>query len=48
VTMVAETGMKVARERLEPPEAGRIRKDSPLEPWGAADTMIVDFRPPEL
>lgn len=40
------------RQRLTAtPEAGRVRKDSPLEPLedgGRADTLISDFRSSEL
>ena len=43
-----------ASDTVEPPEAGRSKRGSPLRARkgrdcsGPADTLILDFRPPEL
>ena len=40
-----------AKERLKLPEAGRGKEQNPYRFWskcGPADTLILDFWPPEL
>ena len=52
----AEAGVigSQASDTVEPPEAGRSKRGSPLRAHkgrdcsGPADTLILDFRPPEL